>query len=55
MTDTLTSVLLEHEVREEDSRAHTPEVAGSNPVPATQIFRKKEKQNNAINRNDEKI
>ncbi len=41
MTDTLTSILLEHIVREEDSRAHNPEVAGSNPVPATQIIRRR--------------
>ena len=38
----------------EDSRAHNPEVAGSNPVPATQII-KKEKRNNANYRNDETI
>ena len=35
MTDTLTSVLLEHKVREADCRAHNPEVRGSNPPPAT--------------------
>ena len=54
MTDTLTSVLLEHEVREEDSRAHTPEVAGSNPVPATQKYKKGNK-NNAINSDKDTI
>ena len=39
----------------EDSRAHNPEVAGSNPVPATQVLRKKEKRNNAIYNYDETI
>ena len=31
-----------------DSRAHNPEAAGSNPVPATQKYKKGNK-NNAIN------
>ena len=54
MTDTLTSILLEHIVREEDSRAHNPEVAGSSPVPATHILIRKEKEN-VIYCNDETI
>ena len=35
MTDTLTSVLLEHKVREADCQAHNLEAGGSNPSPAT--------------------
>ena len=54
MTDTLTSILLEHIVREEDSRAHNPEAAGSNPVPATHILIRKGKEN-VICCNDETI
>ena len=44
MTDTLTSVLLEHKVREADCRAHNPEVRGSNPPPATPSNRKEKKE-----------
>lgn len=38
----------------EDSRAHIPEAAGSNPVPATHILIRKEKEN-VIYCNDETI
>ena len=39
----------------EDSRAHNPEVAGSNPVPATQIKKKGNKNNAIFIRNKETI
>ena len=44
MTDTLTSVLLEHKVREADCQAHNLEAEGLNPSPATPSKRKEEKK-----------
>ena len=44
MTDTLTSVLLEHKVREADCQAHNLEAGGSNPSPATPSKRKEKKE-----------
>ena len=44
MTDTLTSVLLEHKVREADYQAHNLEAEGSNPSPATRSKRKEKKE-----------
>ena len=44
MTDTLTSVLLEHKVREADCQAHNLEAEGSNPSPATRSKRKEKKE-----------
>ena len=44
MTDTLTSVLLEHKVREADCQAHNLEAGGSNPSPAISSKRKEKKE-----------
>ena len=44
MTDTLTSVLLEHKVREADCQAHNMEAEGSNLSPATRSKRKEKKE-----------
>ena len=52
-TDTLTSVLLEHKVREADSRAHNPEAGGFESLSRYSI-KQKGKERNAIYSSDER-